>query len=73
MRSIIRSLQRARRAEFFGFEGVPPGPRTVQYWHEFLGTGEKRIMVPREGISRVRLTIPLPVKLRLAMKKCAGP
>ena len=57
----------------FRIEGVPPGPRTVQYWHEFLGTGEKRIMVPREGISRVRLTIPLPIKLRLEMKKCAGP
>ncbi len=57
----------------FRIEDVPPGPRTVQYWHEFLGTGEERIMVPREGISRVRFTIPLPAKLRLEMKKCAGP
>lgn len=61
------------RRGIFRIDGVPPGPQTINYWHEFLGAGAKQIAVPQRGVARIRVIIPLSEQLRAKIKKCTGP
>ena len=61
------------RRGIFRIDDVPSGSRIINYWHEFLGGGSKQIEVPRKGVARIRVIIPLSEQLRAKIKKCAGP
>jgi plastocyanin len=44
----------------FTIAGVPPGPHTLEVWHETLGVLKKSITVPASGAVEVAISFALP-------------